>query len=138
MHNKLHIGTLALGAATLVAGCFGHAAAYGEVDAPVVFAEEPTLVVVDPGVWVVRDYDYPVYYVDDYYWVYRDDVWERSRAYDGGWARVDVNIVPRVIVSVTVAPGSTRARIARSPEIVGVFLPFTESITSVGCSFPTA
>src|SRR5262249_5899099 len=41
-----------------------------------------------------------VYYVDDYYWVYGDGgVWYRSRTYDGGWVTVDVNVIPRVIVS---------------------------------------
>ena len=99
MHNKLVLGSVALGAAVLVGGCFGQTGAYAEVDAPVVFAAEPTLVVVEPGIWVVRDYDYSVYYVDDYYWVYRDDVWHRSRTYDGGWATVEVSIVPRLIVS---------------------------------------
>jgi hypothetical protein len=99
MHNKLVLGSVALSAAVLIGGCFGHAGAYAEVDAPVVFTAEPTLVVVEPGIWVVRDYDYSVYYVDDYYWVYRDDVWHRSRTYDGGWATVEVSIVPRLIVS---------------------------------------
>jgi hypothetical protein len=98
MRNNLVLGALALSAAALIAGCFGHAGARAEVDAPLVFVEEPTLVVVEPNVWVVRDYDYAVYYVDDYYWVYRDDVWHRSRMYDRGWARVEVNIVPTVIV----------------------------------------
>lgn len=104
MRNKLLLGSLTLGAAALLTtgtGCFGHAeaGAYTEADAPVVYEEEPTLVVVEPNVWVVRDYDYAVYYVDGYYWVYRDDGWRRSRAYDRGWMTVEVNIVPRIIVS---------------------------------------
>jgi hypothetical protein len=32
------------------------------------------------------------------YWVYRDNVWYRSDSWDGGWARVEVNVVPNVIV----------------------------------------
>jgi len=100
MHNKSALGSVALTAAVLIiGGCFGHAGASAEVDAPVVFAAESTLVVVEPGIWVVRDYDYSVYYVDDYYWVYRDDVWYRSRTYDRGWARAEVSLVPRSIVS---------------------------------------
>ena len=81
-------------------GCVAHAQAtgYSEADAPVVFSEEPTLVAVEPDVWVVRDYDYAVYYVDDYYWVYRGDVWHRSRTYEGGWTTVEVNVVPVTIV----------------------------------------
>jgi hypothetical protein len=97
MRSKLLIGTLALGAAALVSGCVAHA--YGEADAPVAFSAEPTLVVVEPDVWVVRDYDYAVYYVDGYYWVYRGDVWYRSPTYERGWTTVEVNVVPRVIVS---------------------------------------
>jgi hypothetical protein len=104
MRNKLLLSSLTLGAAALLTagtGCFGHAeaGAYTEVDAPVVFEEEPTLVVVEPNVWVVRDYDYAVYYVDGYYWVYRDDGWRRSRAYDRGWMTVEMSFVPRIIVS---------------------------------------
>ena len=99
MRRNLVLGALALSAAALIAGCFAQTGAHAGVDAPVVFSEEPTLVVVEPDVWVVRDYDYAVYYVDDYYWVYRDDVWHRSRSYDGGWATVEVSIVPTRIVS---------------------------------------
>ncbi len=104
MRNKLLLSSLTVGAAALLTagtGCFGHAeaGAHTEIDAPVVFEEEPTLVVVEPNVWVVRDYDYAVYYVDGYYWVYRDDGWRRSRAYDRGWMTVEVSFVPRIIVS---------------------------------------
>jgi len=104
MRNKLLLGSLTLGAAALLTtgtGCFGRAGAgaYTEVDAPVVFAEEPTLVAVEPNVWVVRDYDDAVYYVDGYYWLYRDDGWRRSQAYDRGWMTVEVSFVPRIIVS---------------------------------------
>src|SRR5438067_2781422 len=94
------VSTLALiGVATLGAGCVAHAQAggYTEAEAPVVFASPPTLVEVDADVWVVRDYDYPVYYVGGSYWVYRNDVWWRSGAYDKGWARVDANVVPATI-----------------------------------------
>jgi hypothetical protein len=90
--------TLIGGAA--LSGCVAHAQAggYAEADAPVVFVDTPTLVEVDADVWVVRDYDYAVYYTDGYYWVYKNDVWWRSRAYDRGWARAEVNVVPVVIV----------------------------------------
>ena len=100
MRNILLIGTLAVGAVALGVGCVAHAQAtgYSEADAPVVFVEEPTLVAVEPDVWVVRDYDYAVYYVDDYYWVYRGDVWHRSRTYQGGWTTVEVNVIPTSIV----------------------------------------
>ncbi len=64
---------------------------------PVVFVDPPVLVTVEPGVWVVQDSDYPVYQVDDYYWVYRGNVWYRSQSYSGGWAVADVGIVPPTI-----------------------------------------
>ena len=69
-----------------------------EAEAPVVFVEPPTLVEVDADVWVVRDYDYPVYYTSGFYWVYRDGIWWRSDMYDKGWAKVEVSVVPQVIV----------------------------------------
>ena len=102
MKTATLLGGLALVGATALSnvGCVAHAhaGAYVEAEAPVVFVEPPTLIEIDSGVWVVRDYDYPVYYVGDAYWVYRDDVWYRSNTYDGGWARIDVNIVPSVVV----------------------------------------
>jgi hypothetical protein len=92
---------LALGATILWStGCVAHAqgAASAEADAPVVFTSEPTLVEVDTGIWVVRDYDYPVYFYEDNYWVFRDGVWYRSNSYQGGWVRIEATVVPTVIV----------------------------------------
>ncbi len=85
--------------AALSAGCVVRARAGASYDpGPPVFVEPPTLVAVDSGVWVVRDSDYPVYYVDDTYWVYRDSVWYRSRYYDRDWVTVQGNVVPTPIV----------------------------------------
>jgi hypothetical protein len=96
--TRVLIGVTILGmAATANVGCTAHA--YGEAESPPpAFEQPPTLVEVEPGIWVVRDYDYPVYYVGDAYWVYRDGVWYRSDAYDHGFTRMDVRVVPRVIV----------------------------------------
>jgi hypothetical protein len=91
------IGVMALGSVGCVARV--RTGAYVETGPPVVFAAPPTLIAIDSGVWVVRDYDYPVYYYGSAYWVYRDDVWYRSETYDGGWSHIDVNIVPNVIVN---------------------------------------
>jgi hypothetical protein len=83
----------------LSAGCVVRARAGVTSDpAPPVFVEPPTLVAVDSGVWVVRDADYPVYYVDDEYWVVRDGVWYRSRYYDRDWVTVQPTVVPAPIV----------------------------------------
>jgi hypothetical protein len=66
----------------------------------VVYEEDPTLVSVEPDVWVIRDADQPVYYVDNYYWRYDYDrtAWYRSPSYAGGWSYVQVDVVPRRIV----------------------------------------
>jgi hypothetical protein len=68
-----------------------------EVPPPVVYTDPPVLVTIDPGVWVVRDSDYPVYQYNDEYWAYRDNVWYRSPSYDRGWVRSEVNVVPPTI-----------------------------------------
>ncbi len=97
---KFKRASMLSGVVVLCGGCVAtaHGTAYTEADAPVVFTSEPTLVEVDSGVWVVRDYDQPVYFVDEDYWVFRDGIWYRSHTYDGGWARVEVNVIPAVIV----------------------------------------
>jgi hypothetical protein len=88
-------------AAGFNAGCAAEAQISGsaQAEAPVVFVGTPTLVAIDSEVWVVRDSDYATYYVDDYYWVYRDGRWYRSRDYGGGWVLIEVSVVPAVIVS---------------------------------------
>lgn len=43
------------------------------------------LAYVAPGVSVVTDYDYPVFYADNYYWLYSSGLWYRSPNYYGGW-----------------------------------------------------
>jgi len=87
--------------ASLCAGCAAHAQATGymEADAPVVYAEPPMLVTVEPDIWVVQDSEVPVYYVDDYYWAYRGGAWYRSRSYDGGWVTIEATVVPVRIVN---------------------------------------
>jgi hypothetical protein len=99
--NVLLLSLPLLGA--LSAGCVVRARAGATYDPgppppPPAYVEPPTLVAVDSGVWVVRDSDYPTYYVNDEYWVYRDDVWYRSRYYDRDWVTVQVNVVPAPIV----------------------------------------
>ncbi|HEY6032826.1 MAG TPA: hypothetical protein VIV58_01165 [Kofleriaceae bacterium] len=46
----------------------------------------PQMEVVSPGVQVVADYDYPVFYSDGFYWRYDGGLWYRSGYYNGGWA----------------------------------------------------
>src|SRR5258706_25401 len=51
----------------------------------------PRLAYVSPGVQVIADYDYPVFYADSFYWRYDGGVWYRSSAYTGGW-QVSYNV----------------------------------------------
>ncbi len=48
---------------------------------------QPEMVVVSPGVQVVYDYDYPVFFNAGFYWRYDGGVWYSSRFHTGGWAR---------------------------------------------------
>jgi hypothetical protein len=49
-------------------------------------APAPAMVEVSPGVMVIQDYDYPVFYSDNAYWRYDNGLWYRSSMYNGGWA----------------------------------------------------
>jgi hypothetical protein len=103
MTSQPRIGVLVfVGATAILTACAGEARVTGSARAeaaPVVIAGTPTLVAIDSTVWVVRDAERAVYYVDEYYWVHRDDTWYRSRSYDGGWTAVEANVVPLTIVT---------------------------------------
>ncbi len=81
-------GLLALGVTT---GCYASAGG-GRVTAA---AYTPDLVYVSPGVQVVADYDYPVFYSQGFYWRYNSGIWMRSRLYNRGFVRV--RTVPVVV-----------------------------------------
>ena len=51
----------------------------------------PALVEVSPGVQVIADYDYPVFYSGGLYWRQTGGVWYSSNVYSGGWA-VNYNV----------------------------------------------
>lgn len=57
----------------------------------------PPLVVVEPGVSVVSDYDQEVFFSDGYYYTRRDSGWIRARDHRGSWARVEPTYVPAPI-----------------------------------------
>jgi hypothetical protein len=63
-----------------------------------VAATTPRLVWISPGIWLVEDYPWPVYYADGYYWRSIDGVWYRSLYYDDAFARIDVSFVPRIVI----------------------------------------
>jgi hypothetical protein len=82
----------------------------------------PDLVYVGPGVQVVADYDYPVFYSEGFYWRYNNGIWLRSRLYNRGFVRV--HRVPVVVRNIRYphryvhvrARGHVRARpAARGP-----------------------
>lgn len=80
----------------LSAGCHARVSTrvhYVERDV-VVYDDPPELVLVDGDVYVVRDQDYAVYYVDGYYWSYRSNVWYRTQHYNDPWVTVHVHTVP--------------------------------------------
>ena len=58
----------------------------------------PPLIVVQPGVRVVSDFDDKVFFVDGYYWVRRDGGWLRARDHRAAWYRVEPRYVPRPLV----------------------------------------
>jgi hypothetical protein len=54
----------------------------------------PPLVVVQPGIQVVEDYDEEVFYTGGFYWVRRDGYWYRTTSPRGGWVYVEPRRVP--------------------------------------------
>lgn len=81
-------------------GCAARVYSRGYVaySAPVVFVEAPELVYVEPGVYVVRNYDDAVYYSDGYYWCNRGGVWYHTAYWNDPWVTVSVNVVPSIFV----------------------------------------
>ena len=70
----------------LAAGCYSEeSVGVGYSGGYYAEAPAPGLVEVSPGVQVVYDYDYPVFYSDGYYWRNDGGVWYRSGYYNGGW-----------------------------------------------------
>jgi hypothetical protein len=82
--------------ALAVTGCYseepavGYSVSYGY--------GAPTMAYVAPGVQVIADYDYPIFYSDGFYWRWDGGYWYRSPYYTGGW--VTVRDVPYGIRSV--------------------------------------
>nr|HEX4315964.1 hypothetical protein [Kofleriaceae bacterium] len=82
------------GLTTVAGGCYAEdTAAYpGDDDGGT------DLVEVQPGVEVIADYDEPIFFADDYYWVNRGGLWYRSGWYRGGWERAEPSVTVRGIV----------------------------------------
>ena len=63
------------------------------------FEVAPPMVVVQPGVQVVQDYDEEIFFVDGRYWMRgRDGRWYRANDYRGGWIVAEPRVVPAPIV----------------------------------------
>lgn len=73
-------------------GC-GHVAVHGAVYAPA-----PRLAHLGPDLYVVADHGRPVFFADNWYWLYQDGIWYRSSYWDHGW--IVVSTVPTVIATI--------------------------------------
>lgn len=76
----------------LVSALFAIAGCYTEEPSPQYVSEEDgtgDLVEVSPGVEVLADYDEPIFFADDLYWVNRGGIWYSSGWYRGGWGRAE-------------------------------------------------
>jgi len=63
------------------------------------FEVAPPVVEVQPGLFVVHDYEEEVFVVDGQYWTRGGDGrWYRSRDYRGGWAAAPAPAVPPALV----------------------------------------
>lgn len=51
--------------------------------------QTPRLILIEPDVQVVADYDQPVFYSENYYWRYDNGVWYRSNNHLRGWVRFE-------------------------------------------------
>lgn len=103
----MHTRTLVLMAAVASTTAFAQVQVSLQVPLPTItFSAPPPLVVVQPGVQVVEDYDDEVYFADGYYWVRRDDRWFRTRDHRGNWVVVERRIVPAAVVGLP--PGQYR------------------------------
>ncbi len=92
--TRLRIGVLVSALALGATGCVVRGRASGQI----VASSDPMLVELYPGVWVIEDYNEPVFFADGFYWLYRDDGWYRSSYHTGGW--VLVGSVPQVVVRI--------------------------------------
>ena len=66
-----------------------------------ILLEHPsTFVSIRPGLWVVTDYDYPIYYYEGFYWGLYGGVWYRRTDLDMSWVRVVPQAVPLAVVRI--------------------------------------
>jgi hypothetical protein len=80
----------------------------------ILFPAPPHLVVVEPGVQVVENYDEEVFFVDNFYWHHRGPHWYRTNAHNGAWVLVEPRFVPERIA--IYEPGRFRRWRGSEPE----------------------
>jgi hypothetical protein len=90
-------GIVMMGLGVFGLGCYAEAGTYVATESHAVYDASPTLVAVEPGIWVVSRQSTAIYYANDTYWTCRGDRWYRSSDYNGAWISADVNIVPVTI-----------------------------------------
>jgi len=88
--------------ALALSGCYATTGSDGRPDGGATFSLSlpvvlPELVVVQPGVSVLSDYDQEVFYVDGYYWTRHERSWYRTRDHRGSWTWVEHRYVPSSI-----------------------------------------
>jgi hypothetical protein len=82
------------GLALLNAGCAAEAQTHAYVAEPVAYYEPPPLIMVEPGIYVLRDSAIPVYYMHGSYWSYSDGIWYRAGRWRDPWVRVGIHGIP--------------------------------------------
>jgi hypothetical protein len=78
-------------------GCAAHVTGFAEAEPSTAFDDEPTLVAVEPGLWVVRRYPTVIYHVDGCYWTASNGYWYRSTTWDGTWVHAEAAVIPASI-----------------------------------------
>jgi hypothetical protein len=76
--------TLPIALALAAGACTGGGTVAASYSSPG-YASQPGLVEVRPGVYVVENYDEPVFYADNFYWRFYGNTWYRSNYYNTGW-----------------------------------------------------
>ncbi len=94
---------LALGLAAVAGPAAAEAHVWIQMNLPVAL---PPLVVVQPGVQVVQDYDEEIFFSGGFYWVQRDGYWYRARDPRARWYYVRPAYVPVAIARMP--PGQYR------------------------------
>lgn len=101
--HRLLLGVSLVGAVAIMGAVNCHKQQHSASPTPrtMSYAYEPQIVAVDDGVWVLRDSDTPIYYVDDYYYryTYSENRWYRSTSHAGGWIEIDAAAVPGTIAA---------------------------------------